>query len=58
MKSSEKTQKPSVTYAMFEYSNGFKKAMYWSREKMEAHALKYSRGYAGRKRLHLLGKRL
>lgn len=36
-------------YAMFEYSNGFKKAMYWSREKMEAHALKYSRGYAAKK---------
>ena len=44
-------------YAMFEYSNGFKKAMYWSREKMEAHALKYSKGYAAKKRLHLLGKR-
>lgn len=36
-------------YAMFEYSNGFKKAMYWSKEKMEAHALKYSRGYAAKK---------
>ena len=32
-------------YAMFEYTNGFKKAMYWSRAKMEAHALKYSQGY-------------
>lgn len=32
-------------YAMFEYVNGFKKAMYWSREKMEAHAKKYSPGY-------------
>ena len=32
-------------YAFFEYTNGFKKAMYWSREKMEAHALKYSQGY-------------
>lgn len=32
-------------YAMFEYTNGFKKAMYWSREKMEAHAKKYSQGY-------------
>ncbi len=36
-------------YAMFEYSNGFKKAMYWSRKKMEAHALKYSKGYAAKK---------
>lgn len=32
-------------YAMFEYTNGFKKAMYWSKKKMEAHALKYSAGY-------------
>lgn len=36
-------------YAMFEYMNGFKKAMYWSRAKMEAHAKKYSKGYAARK---------
>lgn len=36
-------------YAMFEYMNGFKKAMYWSRVKMEAHAKKYSKGYAARK---------
>ena len=33
-------------YAMFEYTNGFKKAMYWSKEKMKAHAIKYSQGYA------------
>ena len=33
-------------YAMFEYTNGFKKAMYWSKAKMEAHAKKYSQGYA------------
>ena len=39
-------------YAMFEYTNGFKKAMYWSRAKMEAHALKYSAGYAADKRKH------
>ncbi len=32
-------------YAMFEYTNGFKKALYWSREKMEEHAKKYSPGY-------------
>lgn len=32
-------------YAMFEYVNGFRKTMYWSKEKMEAHALKYSQGY-------------
>lgn len=33
-------------YAMFEYTNGFRKAMYWSKAKMEAHAIKYSQGYA------------
>lgn len=32
-------------YAMLEYVNGFRKAMYWSREKMTAHAKKYSPGY-------------
>lgn len=36
-------------YAMFEYINGFRKAMYWSRAKMEAHAIKYSKGYAADK---------
>lgn len=36
-------------YAMFEYTNGFRKAMYWSRKKMEAHALKYSKGYQAKK---------
>ena len=35
--------------AMFEYTNGFRKAMYWSKKKMEAHALKYSKGYAAKK---------
>jgi recombination protein RecT len=32
-------------YAMFEYTNGFRKAMYWSREKMMAHADKYSMAF-------------
>lgn len=36
-------------YAMFEYTNGFKKAMYWSKKKMETHALKYSKGYQAKK---------
>lgn len=41
---------PSVGYvAMFEYLNGFRKVLYWSREKMEAHALRYSKGYAAKK---------
>lgn len=32
-------------YAMFEYINGFRKTLYWSKKKMEAHAQKYSPGY-------------
>lgn len=32
-------------YAAFEYLNGFRKAMYWSKDKMKAHAMKYSQGY-------------
>ena len=34
---------PSVGYyAMFEYENGFRKTLYWSKKKMAAHAEKYS----------------
>ena len=33
-------------YAMFEYQNGFRKAMYWSKHKMEAHADKYSQAFS------------
>ena len=36
-------------YAMFEYQNGFKKAIYWSKQKMESHALQYSKGYKAKK---------
>ena len=36
-------------YAMFEYTNGFKKAIYWTKKKMEAHAMKYSKGYQAKK---------
>lgn len=32
-------------YAMFEYLNGFRKAMYWSLAKMESHADKYSAAF-------------
>ena len=39
-------QSPTIGYyAMFEYLNGFRKAMYWSKGKMVAHAKKYSPGY-------------
>lgn len=33
-------------YAMFEYVNGFRKAMYWSKKKMIAHADKYSQAFS------------
>ena len=36
-------------YAMFEYISGFRKAIYWSKKKMEAHALRYSMGYRAKK---------
>lgn len=36
-------------YAMFEYLNGFRKAIYWSKKKMIAHAEKYSAGYRAHK---------
>jgi len=40
----------SIGYvASFEYLNGFTKTIYWSREKMEVHAQKYSKGYAAKK---------
>lgn len=43
-------QAPTIGYyAMFEYVNGFRKALYWSKSKMEAHALKYSMGYRAKK---------
>ncbi len=36
-------------YAMFELITGFKKTMYWSKEKMESHAMRYSQGYQAKK---------
>lgn len=35
--------------ATFTYTNGFTKTLYWSRQKMEKHALRYSKGYAAKK---------
>ncbi len=48
----EKREAATATgyYAMFEYHNGFRKTLYWSHKKMEAHALKYSKGYAADKK--------
>jgi len=36
-------------YAMFEYTNGFRKAIYWSKDKMYSHAEKYSMGFKAHK---------
>ena len=36
-------------YAMFEYENGFRKTMYWTKRKMQAHADKYSAAYSKEK---------
>jgi len=33
-------------YAMFEYTNGFRKALYWSKEKMLNHADRYSQAFS------------
>ena len=40
-------EKPIIGYlAYFEYLNGFKKSIYWTKEKMKNHALEYSQAYA------------
>ena len=36
-------------YSMFELTNGFRKAIYWSKKQMENHAMKYSQGYRAKK---------
>lgn len=44
-------------FAMFEYENGFRKTLYWSKKKMLAHAEKYSFAFyknGGAKSLELL----
>lgn len=50
MDEAERENMPTVGYiAYFRYLNGFTKTIYWSREKMEAHALRYSKGYSAKK---------
>lgn len=40
-------QAPTVGYyAMFEYTNGFRKALYWSKQKMLSHADRYSKAFS------------
>ncbi len=54
----EREETPSMGYyAMFEYENGFRKTLYWSKKKMLAHAEKYSQAFkrnGGAKSLELL----
>lgn len=43
----EREAAPTIGYyTMFEYHNGFKKAMYWSKAKMIAHADKFSQAFS------------
>lgn len=43
----QREETPTIGYyAMFEYSNGFRKALYWSKEKMVSHANKYSQAFS------------
>lgn len=43
----ERESQPTIGYyAMFEYMNGFRKAMYWTREQMMRHADRYSKAFS------------
>jgi recombination protein RecT len=47
--SDERAREQAATvgyYAMFEYTNGFKKALYWSKDKMLSHADRYSAAFS------------
>lgn len=46
----EREAAPTIGYyAMFELTNGFRKAMYWSKAQMENHAITYSKGYKAKR---------
>ncbi|MEG1492308.1 MAG: recombinase RecT [Oscillospiraceae bacterium] len=46
----QREELPVIGYlAYFEYLNGFRKSIYWTRQKVEKHALRYSKGYAAKK---------
>ena len=45
-------------YAMFEYVNGFRKAIYWSHDKMMSHADKYSPAFSAKKYSDLIEGRI
>jgi len=45
----EREQAPTIGYyAMFEYENGFRKTLYWSKAKMMAHADQYSQAFSAK----------
>jgi recombination protein RecT len=47
----ERVKAPVIGYmAYFELLNGFRKSIYWSKEKMEKHAEEYSQGYRSDKK--------
>lgn len=49
----EREKAPTIGYyGMFELTNGFTKSMYWSKETMEEHAQKYSKGMQHIKDIH------
>ena len=45
-------------YAMFEYINGFKKCIYWSNEKMLAHADRYSQSFNKKTMQDIIDKKI
>lgn len=46
----EREKAPTIGYyAFFELTNGFRKAIYWSKAQMENHAITYSPGYKAKK---------
>lgn len=46
----KREQTPTIGYyAFFEHIGGYRKALYWSKAKMEHHAITYSKGYKAKK---------
>lgn len=55
----ERENKPIMGfYAMFEYLNGFKKCIYWSNEKMLAHADRYSQSFNKKTMQDIIDKKI
>lgn len=55
MSEAQREKAPTIGYyAMFEYTNGFRKAIYWTKEKMLIHADRYSSAFSKEKYEKLL----